>query len=209
MIGEHAVVDPLPAIRPAVGDLHRLVVVRHELAGAKVGAHAAQVIPLWLEAVLHDVLGIEACLRRVLTVGIDGQHHGDLAQRVVVPVDHRPVRHLVLVAVLLRRVVQPGLVEHALLEVELGGIDRERDADLTLSGHLVEIHGSLAVDAQVGMVLGDQVGQVQPLAAEGFRAANTQRANDVRRRRRGDADGERRAGAIVRNVVEDELDVRL
>ena len=119
VVGEHAVVDPLPAVRPAVGDRHSLVVVGHELARTEVGAHASQVVALRLEAVLHDVLGIEACLRRVLTAGVDGQHHGDLADRVVVPVDHGPVRHLVLVAVLLRRIVQSGLVEHVLLEVEL------------------------------------------------------------------------------------------
>ena len=153
---EHAVVDPLPSLGPALRDLHGLVVVRGQLAGPEVRSHAAQIVALRLEAILLDLLRVEARLRRVLVGRINGQLHGDLAHGVVVPVDHRAVRHLVLVAVLLRRVIEPGLVEHVRLVVELRGVDGERDADLALARDLVEVDGALPVLGQVVMVLRDE-----------------------------------------------------
>src|SRR5205823_9211180 len=81
--------------------------------------------------------------------------------------------------------------------------------DLALAGDLVEVHGSLAIDAQVDLVLGDQVLEVKPLTAKGLRASNAHRSDHVGWCTRGDAGGERSTGTGIGHVVEDELDVGL
>src|SRR5438046_2604533 len=72
MVRPVPVVQPLPAGCPGVWDLDRLAVVGGELARTEVGAEAAQVVALRLEAPLDDLLRVETGLRRVLSGLVDG-----------------------------------------------------------------------------------------------------------------------------------------
>src|ERR1019366_1304435 len=203
------VVDPLPGGGPGGRDLDGLAVIGQELAGAPVGAQAAQVVTLRFEAVLDDALRIEAGLGRVLAALVEGQLHRDRAERVVVPVDLAAVGQGVLVAVLLGRILQADLVEHIGLVVELGRVDRERDAHLALVADLEEIDGTLAVLAQVVAVLGDQRGQVEPLAVERLGTTHADRPDDIGAVARAELGRQRVASPEIGGVIEDELDVRM
>ena len=197
VVGPHAVVPELPGGLPGIRDLGGLAVGAGQRAGAEVGAQAAQVVALGLEAPLDDVGGVEALLGRVLAVLVDGQDLGDLADRVVVPVDLAAVGHRVLLAVLVRRVVEAGLVEQALGVEQDRRVDRERDPDLAL----VELVDVDRVGREAGQVVVrglDERREVQPLAVERVGAADAHRADDVGAVARGDLGRERVVGAGVR-----------
>ena len=156
VVRPHAAVPVLPGRLPGVGDLGGLAVgAAGEGPGPEVGAHAAQVVALRLEAPLDDVLGVEARLGGVLAVLVDGQDLRDLADGVVVPVDLGAVGHLVLLAVRVRRLGEARLVEQALGVEQDRRVDRERDADLALV-QLVDVDRVGREPGQVIAVLLDQ-----------------------------------------------------
>ena len=130
------------------------------------------------------------------------------ADRVVVPVDLRAVGHRVLLAVLVRRVREAGLVEQALRVEQHRRVDRERDADLALV-ELVDVDRVLREARQVVVVLRDERREVQPLAVERVGAADADRPDDVRPVARGDLGREGVVGAGVRDRLEGQVDVRV
>ena len=210
MVLPRTVVDPLPGGDPWIRDLHGLTVVANELSGAEeLGAVGSEVIALWLESVLDDVLGIETRFRRVLAGFVHGQLHRYLANRVVVPVDHRAVGHLVLLAVLRGRVLEPRFVEHVGLVVQLGGVDGEGNPELLSAAGLVKVEDALVVPAQVDVFLLDVRIEIQPLALERVGPADPQGADEIGRIAGSQLGRELGTSAAIGGVIVDELDVRL
>ena len=194
---------------PRVGDLGGLAVGAGERARAPVGAEAAQVVALGLEAPLDDVLGIERRVGRVLAVLVDGQDLRDLADRVVGPVDLRCRR----ASCTCRRTrgaarLEAGLLEQARDVEQHRRVDRERDADLALV-ELVDVDGVGREARQVVAGRLDERREVQPLAVERVRAADADRPDDVGPVARGDLGREGVVGAGVRDGLEHEVDVRV
>ena len=107
-------------------------------------------------------LGSKPALGRVLARGVDGQHPGELLDRVVVPLDLGAVLHLVFLAVLVRRGLRPAPLEHAGLVPEHRRMYRERDTLLDIAD-LVEVDRALVVLRQVVAVRLDERAEIQPL----------------------------------------------
>ena len=208
VVGPDRVVEVLPAGAPRVGDLGGLAVARRQAAGPEVGTQTAHVVALQLEAPLGQVLGIEPVLGRVLARLVDGQDLADLAGRVVVPGALRAVGHRVLLAVLVGRLGEAGLLEQALRVEQDRRIDGERDADLAFI-ELVDVDRVLGEAREVVVRLLDVRGEVQPLAVERVRAADAHRAHDVGAVARRDLDAEGVVGARVRHRLERQVDVRM
>src|SRR5919109_4634106 len=118
MIRVDPAVEVLPRGSPRVRDLYGLVIARIEATGLPVGTDLAEVVTLRLPAPLDDIVGVEAILRGVLAVLVDGEDLRDLAHRVVVPRPIRAVGHRVLAVPLVRRLLETGLLEQARLVEE-------------------------------------------------------------------------------------------
>jgi hypothetical protein len=177
-----AVVIPLPAGLPVIRELGGLAVGGDQGAGAEGGGEAAAFGPLELEAELGLALRIEACLGCVLAVLVNGQEHREVPDSVPVPVDLRAVGHRVLLADLLRRVLETGLVEEVLVEEDVGRVDgvwdSEQGAGLAVF-HRVDQLGRVLRQVEAGLL--NERRHVQELAGEARAALDSDRPDQVRR----------------------------
>ena len=205
-VGPHSLVEPLPGVRPVVGNLCGGAVIGQQAAGTEVRADRAQILVLRLVAPLGHVLGIEVGAVGIIAVHVDREPTRQLGQRVHVPLDLLAVEH-VRITIRVRRVLEAGLVEHVAVVVEHRRVDREGQTDLSLAADVVELDRALGELAGVVAGRRDQIGEVQPLAVEGLGTRHTDRADDIgrvatRQLRRHDVEG-----GVVVDDLEHELDV--
>ena len=209
MVLPDPVVEPVPGCLPRLGDLRGLAIVGDQRPCFPVGAGLTWIVALRLEAPLDDLVGIKGRVRRVLAVLIDGEELADLARGVVIPRDRRAVGHGVVAVPVVRRLVQAGLLEQLGPVEQDRGIDRERDARLSLATNPVEVDGRLRELGHVVLALVDERLQVEPLAVERVRAADAHRTHDVRPRARGELDGQRVRCAGIGHRHERQVDARV
>ena len=109
----------------------------------------------------------------------------------------------------MRRLVEAGFLEVALLVEEGRGVDRERDAELALAAGVVQLDHVVGVLSEVIAGRIDERLEVEPLAVERLGAADAGRSDDVRPIAGCDLGRQRVARALVRDGFEREMDVRV